>query len=126
MGTCHFGMLTVNQVMQVIKESEIDKLVMPWARTKASPLLKVCMVNADSEREATSHHLPFNEVLTLSSSITIKPFGNMVTIRIIGKSLHLPSEGCTQVMTVDMHPEDGKIPMGLLVQNMYTDIDGDG
>ena len=43
------GTPMVNQVMQVIKQSEIDKLVMPLAQTRVSLLLRVHMVNADSE-----------------------------------------------------------------------------
>ena len=37
------GMPTIFQVMEVIKESEISKLAVPWAFSRVSWLMRVCM-----------------------------------------------------------------------------------
>ena len=41
---CHFRDPTISWVINVMKETEIDALVMPWANARVTHLLLVCRV----------------------------------------------------------------------------------
>ena len=68
------------------------------------------MVNGHNHDERTSDPLELDHTVTLSSGITIKPFGFAVITGIIGKSYEPLAGTPIRVMTRAMHPGDGKIP----------------
>ncbi len=120
------GTPTIDRVLQVVKEGEIDKLATPWASTRMSHLLRARMgvVEEDGgDKTETpgvgSQPLDYDELLRTKEDVTMLPFtANIVHCRSHTASLM----GRLHVMVAAMRPSDGCLPNGLQVQATYTDI----
>ena len=112
----------ISHVINVIKEGEIDALVMPWVNMPVAYLLVVREVTATIEDGALggeSDPNDYDEIVTTKEAETIDAFSSWV-IHTKMKTAH-QGEGIN-MMTQAFHIEDGSLPQGLTVQNTYTKI----
>ena len=89
------GMPTIFGVMEVIKESEISKLAVPWASLRVSWLIRgiharMSQLNVDDVANKSVAPLSVDEVVRVSHRCKIPPFGHKVihsSVAIIGQFL---------------------------------------
>ena len=106
----------------MIKEKEIDALAMPWVNTQVAYLLAVQWATARLEGgkvfAGESDPNEYDEIITTKITETIDAFSSYV-IHAKKRTAHT-GEGIN-VMTPALFPEDGSLPQGLMVQNIYTE-----
>ena len=116
------GTPTISCIINVMKETEIDTLVMPWANARVAHLLAVCrmtaiMVGDKFTVEPSSDD--YDKVVFIQNVETIEAFSPpAVQVR----AVRAHTGGCMNVMTQALWAEDGSLPQGLTVQNTYTEL----
>ena len=117
-------MPTIFRVMEVIKESEISKLAVPWASSRVSWLVRgiqACMgqLNVDDVANKSVALLPVDEVVRVSHKCKIPPFGHKVT----HSSVSLVLQGYRMnVMTHGLEKRLPLLPLGVDVQSAYATL----
>ena len=115
------GTPTMDQVIVTLEESEIDKLVTPWACVRKSTLLRavatqVSAVRADVVTKPVNV-VGYEEPVHLLASEVVEPFKTLVVkarTKIIFTARHL------HCSTLAMDSKDGTLPSGLVVTGTYT------
>ena len=118
------GTPTISWVINVIKEGEIDALVMPWVNAQVAYLLAVRQATATVEDGAPSEEWETNdydEIVSTKEAETMDSFSSWV-IHTKTKTAHW-GEGIN-MMTQALCIEDGSLPKGLMVQNTYRELQG--
>ena len=116
------GTPTISCVVNVMKEREIDALVMPWANGRVAHLLLVQRATATVEDSQTAEKpslREYEEVVITKNVETIDAFSSCV-IPIKTERVYL--RGQINVMTQALRVEDGSLPQGLTMQNMYMEL----
>ena len=115
------GTPTISQVINVIKEAEIDTLVMPWANARVAHLLsahrKMTMEAGHSIMKEPNPD-GYDQVMFTQIVETIEPFSHMVLVK-VGRAY---TGECINIMVQALQTEDGSLPQSLTVQNMYTKL----
>ena len=113
------GTPTICGIINVIKEKEIDALMMPLVNAQVAYLLAVWQATATTEDGEPGESDPndYDEIVTTKEAKTIDAFSSWF-IQVKMKIAHR-GEGIN-VMTQALHAEDGSLPQGLTVQNIYT------
>ena len=110
--------------MQVIKESKITRLAIPWATSRISWLMKdwsACMVRCPVSNVANKVMDPasVDEVVYAGNLISVPPFGHKVVHGQTGLTLL----GCRMhVMTHGLEKRPPKVPLGLEVLSSYATL----
>ena len=116
------GTPTISCVMNVMKEREIDALVMPWANARVAHLLSMCgattTVLEDQTLESTNPN-GYDEVVFMRNAGTTEAFSSWV---ISVKAEKAYTGECINVMTQALQTEDGTLPQGFTIQNAYTEL----
>ena len=121
-GPVILGMPTIFQVMEVIKESEISKLAIPWASSKVSWLMRgiharMSQLTVDDVADRSVAPLSVDEVVQVSHKCKIPPFGHIV----IHGSVGLVLQGYRMnVMTHGLEKRSPPLPLGVDVQSAYA------
>ena len=107
----------------MIKEKEIDALVMPWVNTWVACLLTVQWATATIEDgkvvAGESDPNEYDEIISTKDTETINAFlSHIIHARM--RTAHT-GEGII-VMTQALCAEDGSLPQGLTVQNTYMEL----
>ena len=118
------GTLTLYRVMEVIKESEISKLAVPWSSSQISWLmqdvtarLSQVVVNDVANKPITP--LDVDEVVRVASKCTVPPFGH----KVIHGKVNLVLHGCRlNVMTHGLEKRSPSLPLGIDVQTAYATL----
>ena len=118
------GTPTLYQVMEVIKESEISKLAVPWASLRVSWLMRDILaklgqvvVNDIANKPITSLHV--DEVVRVASKCTVPPFGH----KAIHGKVNLVLHGYKMnVMTHGLEERSPSLPLGIDVQTVYATL----
>ena len=116
------GTPTIGQVVNVMKEAEMDALATPWANARAAHLLAVWRMtpmevgNGQEEGYDTDDDNPLKYT---QKAETLEPFSSHV---IPIKTLKLYLGEHINVMVQAIHTQDGTLPPGLTVQNTYTKL----
>ena len=118
------GTPTIYRVMEVIKESEISKLVVPWAFSQISWLMRdvvaklgQVMVNDIANKPIVPLHV--DEVVRVASKCTIPPFGH----KAIHSKVNLILHGYKMnVMTHGLEKRSPSLPLGIDVQTVYATL----
>ena len=116
------GTPTISCILNVMKEREIDALVMPWANARVVHLLSVCRAAAtvvDDKSAESANPNGYNEVVFMRNTETIDPFSSHV---IPVKVENTYTGEYINVITQALQTEDGSLPQGLTVQNVYTEL----
>ena len=116
------GTPTIGQVVNVMREVEMDTLVTPWVNARAAHLLAIrrmtpAEVGSDWEEGCKSNK---DSPLMYTQKVeTLEPFSShMIPMKMTKAYLgeHL------NVMVQALHAQDGTLPPGITVQNMYTEL----
>ena len=116
------GMPTIFRVMEVIKESEISKLAVPWASSRVSWLMRgmhaqMSQLTVDDVANKSVAPLSVDEVVQVSHKCKIPPFGH----KVIHGSVGLVLQGYRMnVMTHGLEKRSLLLPLGVDVQSAYT------
>ena len=118
------GTPTIYQVMEVIKESEISKLAVPWASSRVSWLMRDVLaklgqvvVNDIANKPITPLHV--DEVVRVASKCTVPPFGH----KAIHGKVNLVLHGYKMnVMTHVLEKQSPSLPLGIDVQTVYATL----
>ena len=116
------GTPTIRHVVNVMKEKEIDALVMPWANARVVHLLSMCRAVATLLEDQTlegANPNGYNEVVFMRNAETIEAFSSQVISVKVEKAY---TGECINVMTQVLWTEDGTLPQGLTIQNAYTEL----
>ena len=118
------GTPTLYWVMEVIKESEISKLAVPWASSRVSWLMRDVLaklgqvvVNDIANKPIMPLHV--DEVVRVVSKCTIPPFGH----KAIHSKVNLVLHGYKlNVMTHGLEKRSPSLPLGIDVQTVYATL----
>ena len=109
---------TLYQVMEVIKESEISKLAVPWSLSRISWLMLGQVVVNDMANKPIVP-LDVDEVVRVASKCTVPPFGH----KVIHGKVDLVLHGCRlNVMTHGLEKRLPSLPLGIDVQTAYSTL----
>ena len=118
------GTSTLYRVMEVIKESEISKLAVPWSSSKISWLMrdvtaKLGQVVIDDVANKPIMPLDVNEIVRVASKCTVPPFSH----KVIHGRVNLVLRGCKlNVMTHGLEKSSPSLPLGIYVQTAYSTL----
>ena len=118
------GTPTLYRVMEVIKESEISKLAVPWASSRVSWLMRDVLaklghvvVNDVANKPIAPLHV--DEVVRVTSKCVIPPFGHKAIHGKVNLILHGYK---MNVMTHGLEKQSPSLPLGINVQTVYTTL----
>ena len=100
----------------------MDALATPWANARVAHLLAVCgMAPAEVEDEKKDGYNTGQEgfVMHTQKVETLGPFSSHI---IPVKMTEAYLGECLNVMMQSLHVQDGTLPLGLTVQNTYTEL----
>ena len=116
------GTATIYRVMEVIKESEISELAVPWASSRLSWLMRdvharMSQIVVDDVANKSVAPLSVNEVVRVSHKCRVPPFGH----KVIHGSVSLVLQGYRMnVMTHGLEKRSPSLPLGIDVQSAYA------
>ena len=116
------GTSTLYRVMEVIKESEISKLAVPWSSSRISWLMwdvaaRLGQVVVNDVANKPIAPLDVDEVVRVASKCTVPPFGH----KVIHGKVNLVLRGCRlNVMTHGLEKRSPSLPLGIDVQTAYS------
>ena len=118
------GTSTLYQVMEVIKESEISKLAVPWSSSRISWLMrdvtaKLGQVVVNDVANKPIAPLNVDKVVRVASKCMVPPFGHKVIHGKVNLVLH---ECRLNVMTHGLEKRSPSLPLGIDVQTPYTTL----
>ena len=112
------------RVMEVIKESEISKLAVPWASSQVSWLkrdiqakLGEVVMNDVANKPIVPLHV--DEVVRVTSKCTVPPFGHKAIHGKVNLILH---DYKMNVMTYGLEKQLPSLPLGIDVQTVYATL----
>ena len=121
------GTSTLYRVMEVIKESEISKLAVPWSLSRISWLMQDVMarlgqVIINDVANKPIAPLDVDEVVRVASKCTVPPFGH----KVIHGKVNLVLHGCRlNMMTHGLEKRSPSLPLGIDVQTAYATLAND-
>ena len=122
------GTSTLYRVMEVIKESEISKLAIPWSSSRISWLMRDVMakmgrgvVNDVANKPIAP--LDVNKIVRVASKCTVPPFGH----KVIHGRVNLVLHGCKlNVMTHGLEKRSPALTLGIDMQTAYSTLANGG
>ena len=118
------GTPTIYRVIEVIKESEISKLAVPWASSQVSCLMRdvqarLGQVVVNDVANKPISPLNVDEVARVASKCTVPPFGH----KTIHGKVNLVLHGYKMnVMTHGLEKRSPSLPLGIDVQTVYATL----
>ena len=118
------GTPTLYRIMEVIKESEISKLTVPWASSRVSWLMRDVQAKLGQvvmNDVANKPILPLNvdEVVRVTSKCTVPPFGHKAIHGKVNLILHGYK---MNVMTHGLEKRSPSLLLGIHVQTVYATL----
>ena len=116
------GTPTIGQVVNVMKEAEMDALVMLWANARVAHLLSVHRMmptevgNGQEEKDDMND---YDQLMYTQNAENIEPFSSRIVPVKTGRAYR---GECINVMVQTLQTEDGSLPQGLTVQNTYNEL----
>ena len=117
------GTPMIGYIMNVIKEREIDTLATPWVNAHVASIQAVQWVTTTLESDKVTTRVldltEYDEVVTTKGCKMIDAFSS----KIIHARMKTAFTGRRlNVMTHALHASEGPLPLGLMIQNAYTEI----
>ena len=118
------GTPTMYRVMEVIKESEISKLAVPWASSQVSWLMRdvqasLGQVVMNDVANKSISPLDVDEMVRVASKCTVPPFGH----KAIHGKVNLVLHGYKMnVMTHGLEKRSPSLPLGIDVQTVFSTL----
>ena len=116
------GTPTIGQVVNMMREAEMDALAMPWVNARAAYLLAIRRLTPVEvgKNQGTGYKADQDNPLMYTQKVeTLEPFSSHV---IPVKTMEVYLEECLNVMVQALYAQDGTLPPGLTMQNMYTEL----
>ena len=116
------GTPTISQVINVMKEAEIDTLTVLWVNARVAHLLLVDrMTTLEVGDGIIEEPNPdgYDQVMFTQNVETIEPFSSCMVPVKAGRAY---TGECINIMVQALWTEDGSLPQDLTVQNMYTKL----
>ena len=116
------GTPTIGRVVNVMREVEMDALAMPWANARAAHLLAVrrmAPVKVESDHDGGCITRQDGFMMHTQKVETLEPFSSHV---IPMKMMETHMGEHLNVMVQALYDQDGTLPPGLTMQNMYTKL----
>ena len=118
------GTPTIYWVMEVITESEISKLAVPWASSQVSWLMRdiqarLSQVVVNDVANKPISPLNVDEVVRVASKCTVPPFGHKAIHGKVNLILHGYK---MNVMTHGLEKRSPSLPLGIDVQTVYATL----
>ena len=116
------GMPTIGCVVNIMREAGIDALVTLWANARAAHLLAVhrmMSMAVEDDQEEKFDSKDDNSLMYTQKAETLEPFSSHIIPVETGKAYlgeHI------NVMIHALQAEDSTLPLGLTVQNTYTEL----
>ena len=116
------GMPTIFRVMEVIKESEISELVVPWASSRVSWLMRgvharMSQLAVDDVANKSVAPLSVDEMVQVSHKCKVPPFSH----KVIHGSVGLVLQGYRMnVMTHGLEKRSPLLPLEIDIQSAYA------
>ena len=116
------GRPTIGQVINVMKEAEVDALAMPWVNARVVHLLLVHRTMpvevGDGQKEEVGTN-GYDQLMYIQNAKTIEPFSSCIIPVRAGRAY---TGECINIMVQALQTQDGSLPQGLTVQNTYTKL----
>ena len=116
------GMPTIGHVVNVMREVEIDVLATQWANARAALLLAVhrmMPMEVEDDQEEKIDSKDDDSLMYTQKAETLEPF-SLHIIPVKTKKVYLGER--INVMIQALQTGDGTLPLGLTVQNTYTEL----
>ena len=118
------GTPTIYRVMEIIKESEISKLAVPWASSRVSWLMRdvqarLGQVVVNDVANKPISPLNVDEVVRVASKCTVPPFGHKAIHGKVNLILHGYK---MNVMTHGLEKRSPSLPLEIDVQTVYATL----
>ena len=116
------GTPTISCIVNVMKEKEVDALVMPWANARVVHLLSVHRMTAVKVGDGTVKECgpdDYDQVMFTQNVETIEAFSSHV---VPVKAEKAYTGRHINIMAQVLQTEDGSLPQGLTVQNTCTEL----
>ena len=116
------GTPTIGQVVNMMKEAEMDALATLWANARAAHLLAVrrmTPVEVGDDQEGRHDTDQDGPLMYTQKVETLEPFSSHV---IPMKTMEAYLGERLNVMVQALHVQDSTLPPGLTMQNMYTEL----
>ena len=116
------GTPTIGQVVNVMREAEMDALATPWVNAGAAHLLAVqrmTPVEVGNGQEKGYDMDKDSPLMYTQKAETLEPFSSHV---IPMKTMKAYLGEHINIMVQALHAQDGTLPPGLTMQNMYTEL----
>ena len=116
------GTPTIGQVVNVMKEAEMDTLATPWANARVAHLLAIWRITPEEVRDDQEGGCNADQdgaLMYTQKAETFEPFSSHVIPMKMAEAYlgeHI------NVMVQALHAQDGTLPPGLTVQNTYTEL----
>ena len=116
------GTPTIGWVINVMEEAEVDALATPWANARVVHLLlvhRMVPMEVGDGQEVEVGTDSYDQLMYTQNVETTEPFSSCVVPVRAGRA-HMGK--CINIMVQALQSEDGSLPQGLTVQNMYTKL----
>ena len=116
------GTPTIGQVVNVMRDAEMDALAMPWANARTAHLFSVrrmTPVEVENDQEEGYDTDKDSPLMYTQKAETLEPFSSHV---IPVKTMKAYLGECLNVMVQALYAQDGTLLPVLTVQNMYTEL----
>ena len=116
------GKPTIGQVMNVMKEVEMDALAMPWVNATVAHLLlmhRMMTVELGDGLKEEPDSDGLDQLMYTQNVETIEPFSSHVVWVKVGRAY---TGECINIMVQALQTEDSSLPQGLTAQNTYTEL----
>ena len=116
------GMPTISQVVNVMREVEMDALATPWVNARVAHLLAVHRMTTFGIGNGLEEKFDANDydsLLYTQKVETIEPFSSHIVPVKTGKAY---VGECINIMVQALRTQDGSLPQGLTIQNTYIEL----
>ena len=116
------GTPTISCIINVMKETEIDALAIPWENARVAHLLAVHRMTAITVGDkfmVEPSSDDYDKVVFTQNVETIETFSSHA-VQVRAERAH--TGGHINIMAQALWAEDGSLPQGLTVQNMYMEL----
>ena len=115
-------MPTIGQVVNIMREAEMDALATPWANARAAYLLlvhRMTPIEVGNDQEEKFDVNDYDLLMYTQKVETIEPFSSHIVPVKTGKA-YLREHVNAMIQT--LQTQDGSLPQGLTVQNTYSEL----
>ena len=116
------GTPTIGQIVNMMREAEMDALAMPWANARAVHLLairRMTPVEVGNDQDGRYDADQDSPLMYTQRVEILEPFSSHV-IPMMLMEVYLGEH--LNVMVQALHAQDGTLPPGITMQNMYTEL----